>query len=132
MFFNGNPVADPSAFLQQHENQREPKREELTTWATLVRGRPDRFTALTSLGVSNEVFRANKEVIREGIRRILSTEMKVDGSPGNWSCGFLGSRWFDYTHNGKDVRVAFYSKKHYPTGKEWKFKEPYAITFAIE
>ena len=59
--------------------------------------------------------------------------MEVNGKFGQWSCGFLGSRWFDLKAEdfGLDyVRCAFYSKKHY-TGK-WECDKPYMIQITAE
>ena len=59
--------------------------------------------------------------------------MEVNGEFGQWSCGFLGSRWFDLKAEdfGLDyVRCAFYSKKHYK-GK-WEHDKPYVIQITAE
>jgi len=42
---------------------------------------------------------------------LLSRKHKVDGKYGNWSAGFLGSRWADCEINGRNCRLAFYSFK---------------------
>lgn len=41
---------------------------------------------------------------------LLTHNHKVDGSEGNWSNGFLGSRWADKKFRGKWCRIAFYGK----------------------
>ena len=130
--FTITPIADPTTFHKKHEDEHESKRTELANWAKVVRGRPDRLDALTFVGVSLGDQQNNMPVIHEGIRRMIETDMEVNGEKNNWNCGFLGSRWFDYQFAGKSVRVAFYSKKYYPANKVWKYDEPYAITFHID
>jgi len=44
-----------------------------------------------------------------------TNEHKCNGKYGNWSCGWLGSRWADCDINGRRCRLAFYSRKHNPT-----------------
>ncbi len=36
-------------------------------------------------------------------------KMKVNGMNGNWSNGFMGSRWCDLTYEGRTIRYAYYS-----------------------
>ena len=45
---------------------------------------------------------------------LMNNDHKVNGKFGNWSNGFLGSRWADYKFNGKVCRIAFYSRKTDP------------------
>jgi hypothetical protein len=126
------PIADPVAFHKKHEDEHEGKELELSNWAKLMRGRPDRMDAMTFVGVSQHDKDNNMAVIQQGLHLIFHTNMRVNGKKNNWNCGFLGSRWFDYEFAGKSVRVAFYSKKYYPTTKVWTHDEPYAITFHID
>lgn len=37
---------------------------------------------------------------------------KCNGKYGNWNCGFVGSRWADCKINGRECRLAFYSRKY--------------------
>lgn len=63
----------------------------------------------------------------------IVTGMPIDGKKGNWSCGFMGSRWFDLDAEeyGVDyIRCAFYSKKHYQG--TWKYAKPYVLAITIE
>lgn len=46
------------------------------------------------------------------MKAILQTKMKIDGTPRNWSCGDMGSRWCDVIINRRLTRVAFISRKH--------------------
>lgn len=49
---------------------------------------------------------------KSGVKRwLLGNDHKVNGKFGNWSAGFLGSRWADCEINGKNCRFAFYSRK---------------------
>ena len=53
---------------------------------------------------------------------------------GQWSCGFMGSRWFDIDPEkfGVDsIRCAFYSKANYKGGV-WPHDEPYSIDITVE
>ena len=125
-------IADPEAFFAKHEAEHEGKVAELTNWAKLVRGRPDRMDALTFVGVSQHDRDNNMAVIHHGFHLIFHTNMRVNGKKENWNCGGHGSRWFDYEFQGKSVRVAFYSKKYYPSHLVWSYPEPYAITFHID
>lgn len=125
-------IADPEAFFRKHEEEHEGKVTELTNWAKIVRGRPDCMDALTFVGVSQHDRDNNMEVIQRGLDLIFRTNMRVNGKKNNWNCGGHGSRWFDYEFGGKSVRVAFYSKKYYPSHLVWSYAEPYAITFHID
>jgi len=40
---------------------------------------------------------------------------KVNGKFGEWSAGFMGSRWADCEINGRNCRIAFYSRKTNPS-----------------
>lgn len=42
---------------------------------------------------------------------LFTNKHKVNGKFGNWSNGFLGSRWADVEINGRNCRIAFYSRK---------------------
>lgn len=55
---------------------------------------------------------------KEFIMYLLSKNLKVNGKEGQWSCGFLGSRWLDKKLAGIFTRVCFYSKKENPDA--WK------------
>lgn len=49
---------------------------------------------------------------KRGVKEwLLMNNHKVNGKFGNWSAGFLGSRWADCEINGKNCRFAFYSRK---------------------
>jgi hypothetical protein len=56
----------------------------------------------------------NKETKQKLIDWFRTNEHKVNGKFGNWSAGFLGSRWADTEINGRNCRLAFYSRKHNP------------------
>ena len=66
----------------------------------------------------------SKSFHREMQRWLISHKHKVNGEEGEWSNGYLGSRWADKTFDGKDVRLAFYSKKYDPTEMNpWREKK---------
>jgi len=45
---------------------------------------------------------------------LMNNDHKVNGKFGNWSAGFLGSRWADCDISGRRCRIAFYSRKTDP------------------
>lgn len=55
-------------------------------------------------------------------RWLITHNHKVNGKEGEWSNGFLGSRWCDRTFNGRKVRVAFYGKDEMKSYGEDKYK----------
>ena len=62
-----------------------------------------------------------------------TNDHKINGKYGNWSCGFLGSRWADCDINGRRCRLAFYTRKNNPTSLQnieevFGKKYDYAIT----
>lgn len=54
-----------------------------------------------------------------------SNKHKVNGKYGNWSCGYMGSRWADCEINTRNCRFAFYSRKHNPTSFPAEMDEHY-------
>lgn len=54
---------------------------------------------------------------------------KVNGKFNNWSCGEFGSRWADCKINGRNCRIAFYSRKYgnYFTANNIDEKYNYAL-----
>ena len=65
----------------------------------------------------------NESFNKEMQRWLISHKHKVNGEEGEWSNGYLGSRWADKTFDGKSVRLAFYSKKYDPTVMDWREKK---------
>lgn len=63
----------------------------------------------------------------EAFAKVLLAGMEVNGEDGNWSCGFLGSRWCDFRCNvgdgkgqqygGRMVRYAYYGPDENRSGK---------------
>jgi len=47
----------------------------------------------------------------EEMKAILQTKMEVDGTPRNWSSGWMGSRWCDVIINRRLTRISFTSRK---------------------
>jgi hypothetical protein len=118
-------------------------RKELIDFQKCVKGNLFRLDALCDIGVIDGhdlepdlcvplmpfVARA---IGREAVAMIMGG-MTVDGTDGNWSCGFLGSRWFDM--DAKDygcafIRCAFYSKKHFAGA--WPSDKPYMLRITAE
>ena len=119
-------------------------RKELQTYLNVVKDNPMMFFHLTSFGaidghtldpecckpIDNSVL---QKVCKDALQQILQG-MKVDGTPNNWSCGFLGSRWFDIDtdkYNLAHIRVAFYSKTSSPKLIE-KYGKPFVIQITCE
>ena len=44
-----------------------------------------------------------------------TNDHKCNGKFGNWSCGDMGSRWADCEINGRNCRLAYYTRKYNPT-----------------
>jgi hypothetical protein len=42
---------------------------------------------------------------------LLNNDHKINGEFGQWSSGMFGSRWADVRLNGRNLRLAFYSRK---------------------
>lgn len=120
----------------------EEMRAELTNYNKCVAGNPTRFNALTTVKVYDghdldgdccKPIDKNVmgEITQEIMRKIVFGKMKVDGKMGQWSCGFMGSRWFDYEDDRlTHCRVAFHSKKFHKT--QWKQATPYGIVITME
>ena len=53
----------------------------------------------------------NASATIEEMKAILQTKMAVDGTPRNWSAGWMGSRWCDVIINRRLTRIAFTSRK---------------------
>lgn len=52
----------------------------------------------------------NHQTKREFFDWLFTNNHKVGGNEGQWSNGFLGSRWCDKKFNDKWCRIAFYGK----------------------
>ncbi len=119
-------------------------KKELKDFLKCVQGDASRFLALTDYGaicgshldsqcckpVAGEII---QQILRDFIFMVVRGGFKINGKPGDWSVGFMGSRWLDMnarTYNVDYVRVAFYSKKHYKG--VWSHEKPYHITITIE
>jgi hypothetical protein len=125
-------------------------RKELIDFQKCVKGNPQRLLALCDIGaidghqLDSECCQpvsaiTCQAVMREAVLKI-ATGMSVDGKDGNWSCGFLGSRWFDLDASDYGcayIRCAFYSRKHFndkASDKEavWPCDKPYMLRITIE
>ena len=119
------------------------KRDELIAYQKCVLGNnPGRLDALTKFYCVDgskldpeccvPVPKYLKDAIMKEVVQKILVGMKVNGKPGNWSCGELGSRWFDIDADkyGVDyIRVAFYSKKG---DAKWDEDKPYLIVVTVE
>ena len=111
---------DITAFISKHEGEHEAKLQELQKWTEMARADVDKAKAVTKLIVGRSPFPVDwnyvvDDVMNKGV--ILACFGKVDGTPENWSCGDMGSRWLDYEHKLKagkgkaKVRITFASRK---------------------
>jgi hypothetical protein len=104
--------------------------KELEMWVTMMSGNNN---LLKPLIVKKTVFCINQYTLMSGhvghivafdlkawwgekatgdeLMEIMSSPMKVDGSPRNWSVGEFGSRWCDVIINRRLTRVSFQSRK---------------------
>jgi hypothetical protein len=118
--------------------------KELKAYLKCVKGDPRRFLALTDYGaicgskldsgcckpVDAQII---QHVLHDFISLVVEGGFKVNGKRGDWSVGFMGSRWLDMNaadYNVTYIRVAFYSKKYY--NGVWPHEKPYNITITIE
>jgi|TARA_R110000868_G_scaffold302756_3_gene563341 hypothetical protein len=119
------------------------KRKELSDYLKCVSNNPNRFNALTDVitkdghDLDGECCKRIdpkiiSEVAQKVMRKIVFGNMKVNGKEGQWSCGSMGSRWFDYEDERLDhCRIAFYSKKF--NGEYLsRLNKPYAIIMTME
>lgn len=129
------------------DNQIADLRQEMENYAKCMKGHKERIEELTYIGLASGHMRfpdACEFVSRQTLIKIGEDFMyrvykgtRVDGTPNNWSVGFMGSRWLDMEgeiYGVDSIRAAFYSKKYYTkhTGKKWTFEKPYAITITVE
>lgn len=133
---SGNPVLTKDAS--------EKNRKELENYLSYVAGNQDLLESITTIKMSYSIFGGMrpidslpqfridriKTLTEKILKKILSGKMKVDGTRGNWSNGFLGSRWFDIDSASVALtcRVCFYSRKE--LGKS--AKNPYLLGLCFE
>jgi len=124
----------------------EPLRKELKDYQNCVQGNPRMVLAITEVSiVSGHMLEPEmcapidrnllRQIMHDAVMMIV-LGMKVNGKPNSWSCGFLGSRWFDMDAEayGLDyIRCAFYSRKHYQKSDgAWKCDKPYMLQITAE
>ena len=111
---------DITAFISKHEGEHDAKLKELQEWTEMARADVEKAKEVTKLIIGKSPFPADwnyvvDDVMDKGV--ILACFGKVDGTPENWSCGDMGSRWLDYEHKLKagkgkaQVRITFASRK---------------------
>lgn len=108
-------------FLQEGgEEKVAERRKELEVFVKLLKNAPFSIIPKTTIylnpanGDDYEAWWGQQDTKR-GVRDwLLNNDHKVDGKFGNWSAGFLGSRWADCEINGNRCRFAFYSRKTDP------------------
>lgn len=129
-------------FKEKQENidkEIDSKHKELRTYLDVIAYNPNRFNALTCVVVKDfggycdliPLTKEERDKYSQEIMMKIVHGMEINGKKGQWSNGFMGSRWFDWENKitKTSCRVAFYSKKYQ---KDWDFPKPYAITLSFE
>ncbi len=93
--------------------------QELKDFTALCKGMPleeiQDALALSSSGISvrrrGSLIGSQELRIHFGafLKLLHKGNMKVNGEGNNWSNGFLGSRWCDFSFHGKTIRYAYYN-----------------------
>ena len=112
---------------------------ELTNFLKVVKKNPQLLSALCEFGVvdaarfDSSMTRCTKDQLNGAgaiiIQKVLNGQ-QCNGKEGQWSCGWMGSRWCDIEAPDFSARCAFYSKRFYKG--EWKREEPYFIQLTVE
>jgi hypothetical protein len=133
---------DMEKMFDEADEKCDPMRDELKSFLKCISKNPARASALTKFIVEDGSIHMpsmlmpvpmdiRNEIACSVVQRLLNGKMKVDGSEGNWSVGFMGSRWFDHEDDRlAHCRVSFHSKKFYKG--EWKSDKPYVIRMMLE
>jgi hypothetical protein len=140
-------------YLQEDgEKKCEARRKELETYVKVLNTQPraildKTFTFINQATLDpNEVGETEAKAIGEWWNKMetkIALELwvfggnhKVNGKFNNWSSGFLGSRWADTKINGRNCRIAFYSRKNdphqFPLEMEKALGKRYDYTLAID
>ena len=125
------------------DNKHKVLMDELTIYQKVVKYNPQMFYKITTASfvcgsdIDPESCSPITEEIKNSIIRYVFSKildgMKINGEFENWSCGFLGSRWFDIDASKfgiSYIRVAFYSKKYNPQSVIGD--KPFFITITAE
>ncbi len=134
--------SDSNPLLSEEDTLK--SRIELETYLKFIAEKPDLMETITDCRMTYSVFGVERNIdnllpfrqeriktLQEKIvKKILSGKMKVDGSRGNWSNGFLGSRWFDIDSASVALtcRVSFYSRRQFGNDGD----SPYRMLFSFE
>jgi hypothetical protein len=139
-------ISDPAEIEKMMNGEtNDVKRKELENFLTVCAGNYFLLTSICDIGVIDGHHldpescspideSLLREAMKECVRKIIRG-CKVNGKDGNFSAGFMGSRWMDLNEwarsNGLTYcRCAFYSKKFYE-GK-WASDKPYRIQITVE
>lgn len=115
-------------FLQEDGEQKlDIRRKELELFVKLLRNSPERILKSIHITLNphtldpGEVgakqareiadWQKSQATLTKWLKWIKTNKHKENGKYGNWSAGFMGSRWADCEINGRNCRVAFYTKK---------------------
>jgi len=121
----------PLFMTEEGEKEIDMRRKELETYVKLLSKTPRDIINRTFVNLNPHTLNPNevgqkdaaeikewwskKETHKAVIEWFSTNKHKVNGKFGNWSCGFMGSRWADCLINGRKCRFAFYSRKYNPS-----------------
>jgi len=133
-------ISDIVDFINQHESEHEAKLQELQEWIDLTKTDEKKAMDMTELVAPRSILPTEwsdivDDVMEKGVK--YARNGKIDGTPNNWSCGDMGSRWLDYTcplkyGEGKaKVRISFASRKFNQIHPDLLKNIYYALVFQI-
>lgn len=123
---SGKDLGMPLFLRDDGEEHIAKRKKELEVYVKLWNSAPENIFDKTALllnphtldpnEVGAEEARKIKEWFNETTKRavmfwLVHTKHKVNGKFGGWSNGSLGSRWADCKIEGRNCRIAFYSRK---------------------
>jgi hypothetical protein len=124
------------------------RRKELEVYVSLLNASPDAVMKQTFITIIPDVLKLydddgkynkwwkDEKTIPAFRNWIKTNKHKVNGKYGNWSAGFLGSRWADTDLNGMRCRLAFYSRKldadNFPEEMDKALGKEYNYILAID
>jgi len=117
-------TADEAKNMFISDDKHKAFKDELSTYLNVVKDNPMMFSKITDFyfvcgsnlepDCCSPIDEKTKSAIIPDVVFKIVSGMKIDGEFENWSCGFMGSRWFDMDakkYGISYIRVAFYSKK---------------------
>jgi hypothetical protein len=116
-FVNGKQVSPDELDRLTDETRLEDLRKELDVFVMLLNTRPDLLMRATCVYNAGDQTGFDKDRLTQFLfNHSHAVGAGAGAEVGEWSCGFLGSRWVDAPvgRHGETRRLAFYSRKHDP------------------